>query len=153
MIPIYEKGIKSTTPNRKIDFQELYQLILNGSHRGQIETIRHLKQAGDGYYKTFKEQLPYITPQVDVKKRNLSDDHFTENFICFTGFLYFDLDNVKNVLQEKQRIIDQYGNNVALVCLSPSGAGLTILVRVSNEITKGTFPFIMEQSKNYLIET
>lgn len=152
MIPIYEKGIKSTTPNRKIDFQELYQLILNGSHRGQIETIRHLKQAGDGYYKTFKEQLPYITPQVDVKKRNLSDDHFTENFICFTGFLYFDLDNVKNVLQEKQRIIDQYGNHVALVCLSPSGAGLTILVRVSNEITKGTFPFIWNKVRTTLLK-
>ena len=152
LFPIYVKGIRSTIPNSKIDLQELCQLILNGSHRGQIETIRHLKLKGDNYYKTLKELLPNITPQVDVKERNLSDDHFTENFICFTGFLYFDLDNVKNVLQEKQRIIDQYGNQVALVCLSPSGAGLTILVRVSNEITKGTFPFIWNKVRTTLLK-
>jgi ribosomal protein S7 len=152
MIPIYEKGIKSTTPNRKIDLQELYQLILNGTHRGQVETIRHLKQKGDDHYKTLKQSLPNITPQVDVKERNLSDDHFTENFICFTGFLYFDLDNVKNVLEEKQRIIKQYGNQVALVCLSSSGAGLSILVRVSNEITKGTFPFIWNKVRTTLLK-
>jgi len=153
MIPIYEKGIKSTTPNRKIDLTELYQLILiGGSHRGLIETIRHLKQNGNDYYKTLKESLPNITPHVDVKERKLEDDHFTENFICFTGLLYFDLDNVKNVLQEKQRIIEQYGSEVALVCLSPSGAGITILVRVSNEITKGTFPFIWNKVRTTLLK-
>ena len=152
MIPIYEKGIKSTTPNRKIDFQELYQLILNGSHKSQIETIRHLKQVGDNYYKTYKEKLPYITPHVDVKERNLSDEHFTKNFICFTGFLYFDLDNVENILEEKKRIIYQYGNQVALVCLSPSGAGLTILVRVSNQITRGTFPFMWNKVRTTLLK-
>ncbi len=152
LFPIYVKGIRYTKPNRKIDLQQLYQLILNGAHRGQIETIRHLKQKGDNYYKTLKESLFYITPHVVVKERKLSDEHFTENFICFTGFLYFDLDNVKNVLQEKQRIIDQYGNQVALVCLSPSGAGLTILVRVSNEITKGTFQFIWNKVRTTVLK-
>jgi hypothetical protein len=152
MIPVFEKGIKSTTPNRKIDFQELYQLILNGSHRGQIETIRHLKQKGDSHYKTLKESLPYITPHVDVEERNLSDEHFTKNFICFTGFLYFDLDNVENILEEKQRIIDQYGNQVALVCISPSGAGLSIFVRVRNQMTRGTFPFIWNKVRTTLLK-
>ena len=152
MIPIYLKGIKSTIPNRKIDLQELYQLILNGSHKGQVETIRHLKQKGDNYYQTLKCSLPNITPHVDLKKRKLKDDYFAENFISFTGFLYFDLDNVKDVLAVKQRIIDQHGKKIALVCLSSSGTGLSILVRVSNEITKCTFPYIWNKVRTTILK-
>lgn len=152
MIPFYESGIRNTTPNRKIDFNELYQLISSGStHRVLIESIRTLKSHGDiKYYKRYKESLPYITPHVDVHERNLRDDHFTENFICFTGFLYYDIDNVENIIEEKQRIINSYGNQVALVCISPSGAGLTILVRINNELTKDNFLVVWNKVRTTL---
>ncbi len=151
MIPIYD-GIRNTAPKGRIDLKHLYELIQNGTHKGQVETIRHLKRKGDELYKAFKETLPCITPQVDVKVRKLDEEHFTENFICFTGLFYFDIDNVVDVLSEKQRIINQYGSQVALVCISPSGSGITILVRVSNEITKGNFLFIWNTIRHTILK-
>jgi len=139
LFPIYVKGIKNTQLDRYITFEELHQLIQNGSHKGHVETIRLLKSNDDDYYKSLKETLPYITPHVKVKQRNLSDEVFDKNFICTTGFMYFDIDNVHDILNEKQRIINKYCNQVSLVCISPSGAGLTLLFRVSNDITRYNF--------------
>ena len=108
LFPIYVKGIKNTQLDRYITFEELHQLIQNGSHKGHVETIRLLKSNDDDYYKSLKETLPYITPHVKVKLRNLSDEVFDKNFICTTGFMYFDIDNVPDILNEKQRIINKY---------------------------------------------
>ena len=152
LFPIYVKGIKNTQLDRYITFEELHQLIQNGSHKGHVETIRLLKSNDDDYYKSLKETLPYITPHVKVKQRNLSDEVFDKNFICTTGFMYFDIDNVPDILNEKQRIINKYCNQVSLVCISPSGAGLTLLFRVSNDITRYNFQQVWNTIRTTILE-
>ena len=152
LFPIYVKGIKNTQLDRYITFEELHQLIQNGSHKGHVETIRLLKSNRDDYYKSLKETLPYITPHVKVKQRNLSDEEFDKNFICTTGFMYFDIDNVADILNEKQRIINKYRNQVSMVCISPSGAGLTLLFRVTNDITRYSFQQVWNTIKATILK-
>ena len=40
---------------------------------------------------------------------------------------------------QKQRIINQYKDFVSLVCISPSGAGISIFIQIENELTRENF--------------
>ena len=135
----YYDGIKSKTPSRYLTLQEVYKFIKTSTNVGLIETIRHLKSNNDSNYREFKLRLPIITPHVEAAARRLAGDDFDKNLKSFTQLMYFDIDNVQNVHEEKQRIINQYKDFITLVCISPSGAGISIFIQVENELTKDNF--------------
>jgi hypothetical protein len=83
--------------------------------------------------------LPIITPHVEATARRLAGDEFDKNLKSFTQLMYFDIDNVQNVYDEKQRIIYQYKDFVSMVCISPSGAGISIFIQIENELTRENF--------------
>ena len=82
-----------------------------------------------------KLKLPIITPHVEATARKLAGNEFDKNLKSFTQLMYFDIDNVQNVHMEKQRVINQYEDFVALVCISPSGAGISIFIQNWQSIT------------------
>lgn len=135
----YYDGIKSKTSSRYLSLHEVHELIKTSPNVGQIETIRLLKSQNDSSYRQLKLKLPLITPHVEAAARKLTGDEFEKNFKSFTQVMYFDIDNVQNVHEEKQRIINQYKDFVSLVCISPSGAGITIFIQVENVLTKDNF--------------
>lgn len=132
-------GIKSKIPSRYLNLQEVYKFIKTSPNVGLIETIRHLKSNNDNYYRELKLRLPIITPHVEAAARKLAGDEFDKNLKSFTQLMYFDIDNVQNVQEEKQRIINQYKEFVTMVCISPSGAGISIFIQIENELTKENF--------------
>lgn len=135
----YYKGLKKTKSIKTLTLYEVYNLIRTSPNVNLIEAIRILKSNNDDYYKDLKQNLPLITPHVELVKRNLDGDAFERNFISFTNLMYFDIDDVQNVHDEKQRIINQYNDFVSLVCISPSGAGISILIQIENVLTKDSF--------------
>lgn len=135
----YYQGIKSKKPSRYLTLQEVCEIIKTSPNVGLIKTIRLLKSKNDSRYKEEKLKLPIITPHVESLARKLSEDEFEQNFRSFTQIMYFDIDDVENVHEEKQRIIEQYKDFVSLVCISPSGAGISIFIRIENELTKENF--------------
>ena len=135
----YYDGIKSKNPSRYLNLQEVYEFIKTSPNVGLIETIRHLKSNNDGYYRELKLRLPIITPHVEATARKLAGDEFDKNLKSFTQLMYFDIDNVQNVQEVKQRIINQYKYFVTMVCISPSGAGISIFIQIENELTKENF--------------
>lgn len=135
-------GIKSKIPSRYLNLQEVYKFIKTSPNVGLIETIRHLKSNNDNYYRELKLRLPIITPHVEATARKLAGDEFDKNLKSFTQLMYFDIDNVQNVHEQKQRIINQYKDFVTMVCISPSGAGISIFIQIENELTKENFNHI-----------
>ena len=135
-------GIKTHIPSGYLNFQQVYEYIKTSPNAGLIETIRHLKSKDDSYYRQLKLKLPIITPHVEATARKLAGNEFEKNLKSFTQLMYFDIDNVQNVHMEKQRIIDQYKDFVSLVCISPSGAGISIFIQIENELTKENFNLI-----------
>ena len=135
----YYEGIKSKTPSRYLNLQEVYEFIKTSPNVGLIKTIRHLKVNNDNHYRELKLKLPIITPHVEATARKLAGDEFDKNLKSFTQLMYFDIDNVQNVYDEKQRIINQYKDFVSMVCISPSGAGISIFIQIENELTRENF--------------
>jgi len=135
-------GIKSKNSSRYLNLQQVYEFIKTSPNAGLIETIRHLKSKNDSYYRELKLKLPVITPHVEATARKLAGDEFDKHLKSFTQLMYFDIDNVSNVHEEKQRIINKYKDFVSLVCISPSGAGISIFIQIENELTKDNFNII-----------
>jgi hypothetical protein len=135
-------GIKTKNSSRYLNLQQVYEFIKTSPNAGLIETIRHLKSKNDSYYRELKLKLPVITPHVEATARKLAGDEFDKHLKSFTQLMYFDIDNVSNVHDEKHRIINKYKDFVALVCVSPSGAGISIFIQIENELTKDNFNII-----------
>lgn len=138
-ISYFENGIKQTVPNKFISFEDLYELIKNCPHKDFINKLRNLKQSNSPDYKKEKKKLPNITPHLKTDKRKSVDGEFEKNFHSFTQLMYFDIDDVKNIIEVKQRIINEYKDILTLVCISPSGNGISILIRVEFDLTTGNF--------------
>jgi hypothetical protein len=132
-------GIRKNIPNGYLNYQQVYEFIKTSPNVGLIETIRHLKLNNDNHYRELKLKLPIITPHVEATARKLAGDEFDKNLKSFTQLMYFDIDNVQNVYDEKQRIINQYKDFVSMVCISPSGAGISIFIQIENELTRENF--------------
>jgi len=139
----YEKGgIEQTKPNRCITLEELFLMVRNNPNVGFYEQLRNLRITDQEQYDKLKKTLPFITPHIEATGRKLSGDYFEKNFRSFSNLMYFDIDNVEDVFNEKQRIINQYGDFVSFVCISPSGRGISIIVQIENEITRENFNMI-----------
>ncbi len=114
-------------------------MVRNNPSVGFYEHLRNLRITDKTQYDKLKKNLPNSTPHVEVIERSLKDELFYENFRSFSNLMYFDMDNVEDVLNEKQRIINQYGDFVCFVCISPSGRGISIIIQIENEITRENF--------------
>jgi len=74
-----------------------------------------------------------------LKKRSLTGDlEYYDNFLNFSGYIYFDFD-VPNAIQFKQEFIQKYKHIVSLVCILSGGGGISVLVKVNMELTKENF--------------
>lgn len=138
MFSLFENGIKDTKHSKHIGLAELKQIIRNNPNKNKIEHIRTLRKNGDDYYRTLKSGLPYITPNCMVNIRNLDTEHFDQNFIQFSQYLYYDIDKL-NQEEYKSYFINRYGHLVSMVCLSSSGGGISVILKVKNKITKDNF--------------
>lgn len=116
-----------------------------------FNNIRRLRANDNNEYKKLKKNLPYITPSVILKKRKLETPfEVQENLIQFTGFFYFDIDKFPEdytVYSYKDYIISRYGHIASFVCLSSSLGGVSILIKVSNEVTVNNFKNIWDEIK------
>jgi hypothetical protein len=146
MFSLFKDGITDTSYSRHIDLPALVKMIRENPLREKIETIRSLRRNNDDYYKKLKSELPNITPVCMVKERNLKND-FDKNFIQFSQFLYFDFDK-SNASEFKEYFINRYGKIVSVVCLSSSGGGISVLVKVKNTITRDNFSEVLKNVKD-----
>jgi len=136
MFSLFIGGITNCIPVKQIDLHELIKSIKSSRNKLLIETIRLLASQGDISYKKLKLKLDYITPNAVLKIRSLSnEDEFQDNFICSSSYIYFDIDNISNPIQYKNYLIKLYGSIASLICISPSGKGVSLLFRITNEIT------------------
>ncbi len=133
----FENGIRDVNPKKNIDFPQLIKIIKNNPKRSLIEQIRMLRFDGDDYYKTLKDTLPNITPNCIVTKRGLKGNKIDINLKVFSQYIYFDIDEPR--VDYKNYIIKKYGHLISMVCISPSCGGVSILFKISNEITKNNF--------------
>lgn len=142
----YFQKITKTIPTKEIDLQELVEIIKNNPERSFIEYLRKLKKVNRRLYKEKRKRLPNITPNCIVRERNLEENEdFLKNFILSSGYIYYDLDNIPDVEHHKKELIEKYGNLISLISISTGGDGLSILVKVSNNIsTKEDFDCIWD---------
>ena len=133
MISYFKNGIKDTVPKKQIEFIELIELIKNNPNATAIEHIRLLRKQGKIEYKKLKDKLPYITPNCSLKKRKLTTEiDFQENFICPSGYIFFDIDGIKDVEEYKKYFIEKYGHLVSLVASSTSLGGISTFFKLKN---------------------
>jgi len=149
MISYFENGVEQTTPNKEIDIYELVEIIKHNPKIKLINEIRKFKSEGNDTYKSLKKCLPNVTPNCIVSKRNVSTNINSLN--GFSQFIYFDLDNCENVIEYKNHIIKKYGQYLTIVCISSSGAGLSLIFRIENEITVGNFNSIWLWIRNEIL--
>jgi len=139
----FQYGITDTKPKKILDLPGLARMIKNHPQAEFINKIRSLRANSDKSYKILKTKLPNITPNCIIKERNLkTDDQFNNNFIQFSGYIYFDLDGLSDINEYKHYFIEKYSQIVSLVSVSSSLGGLSVLVKVTNSITKDNFVLI-----------
>lgn len=149
MISYFENGVKQIEPNKEIDIYELVEIIKQNPKIELINEIRKLKCDDNDSYKSIKKSLPNITPNCLVSKRNVSTDIKSLN--GFSQFMYFDLDNCDNVNEYKNQIIEKFGQYLTMVCISTSGAGLSLIFRIENEMTVNNFISIWLWIRNEIL--
>ncbi len=142
----FQNGIKDTKPLKTINIDQLVELIKNNPKKDIIKDILQLRSSGDKYYKVLKEKLPNITPNCSVHAKKLSGDSFNENFISFSNYIYFDIDT--DIENYKDYIINTYGHLITLVCKSSSGGGISILIKVSNQLSQESFKIAWSYIRN-----
>ena len=150
MFSYFEDGITNTKTSKFISITDLVGIIRNNPHAGQIDAIRNLRKYGDAYYKTLKSQLPNITPVCMVRERNLSDGNLEQNLIQFSQYLYYDLDH-GSPEEYKDYFIKKYGHLTALICISSSAGGISVLFKVKNHITTDNFSLIWQKVRETIL--
>lgn len=152
MFSYFEDGIKDTKCSKFIGLSELIQLIRHNPNDQKIETIRNLRRNDDEFYKVLKSNLPYITPNCMVKIRKLDEDNFSNNFMQFSQYLYYDIDNW-NAENYKSYFVNKYGHLASMICISSSGGGLSVLFKVKNIITRENFDEIWQSVRDTILFT
>ena len=137
MFSFYENGITQLNPCKNVHLCQLIKLTKENHKVEQIMEIRRLREADNQDYKIAKRDLSYVTPACSLRRRDLSAHYFYENFISFSGYIYLDFDktNIYDVDGYKEYFINKYGDIIAFCAVSSSYGGLSVLVRVSADIT------------------
>ncbi len=154
MFSYFKDGIKDLIPERNIDLPQLVRLIKDNPQKKEIEDIRYLRSIGDDSYKTLKKKLSYITPNCIVHRRSLKLENgdLDKNLISFSQYLYFDIDINSDVDRYKQDFIKNFSHIVSLVCKSSSGGGISVLIKVSNQITKQNFKSLWKEIRSSIFK-
>jgi hypothetical protein len=139
----FEGGLKNTIPTSIIGLPDYVRMVKDDRYFEEFNIIRSLRASSNEEYKILKRELPYITPSVLLNKRNLkTSSEVQENLIQITGYFYFDIDTFPeqySVYTYKDYIIKRYGHLVSFVCLSSSLGGVSILIKINNEVTIDNF--------------
>jgi len=160
MFSKFNGGVKKTKKDEVIDFSTLVSCVKNNPEKDKILEIRELRKnnvldnQGKELFKIEKKQLPIITTNAVVYNRGLKDAcDFEQNFICPSGFIYFDLDlnDVKDTPKFKADFIKKYSDKVSLVSYSSSMGGLSIFVKYTGVSFSNEDQF--EIIRNYIIDT
>lgn len=138
MFSYFEGGIKNIKCSKYIGLPELRDLIRKSPYAEKITLIRKLRSDGQEYL-PIKSQLPYITPQCVLKRRNLDKDNIEENFTQFSQYLYFDIDVKSDPREFKRYFIERYGHLASLVSLSCSLGGVSVFFKVRCPLTFDNF--------------
>ena len=160
MFSKFNGGVEKTKKDEVIDLSTLVRTIKNNPEKDKILEIRELRKNnvldkhGDELFKIEKKLLPIITTNAVVYKRRLKDAcDFEQNFICPSGFIYFDLDlnDIKDTPKFKAVFIRKYGDKVSIVSYSSSMGGLSIFVKYTGVSFSNEDQF--EIIRNYIIDT
>jgi hypothetical protein len=138
MFSYFKGGIKSLVPDKSIDLPTLVTHIRFNPLVDNIQEIRTLRIEGEEkLYVKKKKECHYITPNCIVRHRRLKGKYFNYNFIQSSSYIYLDIDlsDISKVEEYKKYFIERYGHLVSLVCVSISGGGISILVKISEPIT------------------
>lgn len=115
---LYHNGIKNVIPNKEIEMKDFLELLKKDSTL--LESIRKEKEKNKK--NKLKEGLSYVTFAGTFKKRS------NKELIKSSGFACFDIDDINNLKEIKQKIIkDKYTH---LLFVSPSGNGLKCIVKI-----------------------
>lgn len=133
MFSFYECVITNNTPTKVIEINELIDIIKYNPYQKDYNRIRSLSK-GDKEYDELKRELPRCHPNCVVTYNSLKGDNFDRNFISGSGYIYLDIDSVNNIVSFKSDFINRYGSIVTMVCQSSGGNGLSIFIRINENI-------------------
>jgi hypothetical protein len=146
MISYFQDGLKQSVPSKSLSFDELVELIKFNLKKDIISEVRELKKNKDQTYRHLKSIMPIVTPNCTLLKRRLAGKQFEKNFGDFSGYLYYDFDNTNEGF--KDYFINRYRDHVALVAKSIGGDGISVLVKVDEQLTKQNFKGVWSYIKN-----
>ena len=150
MFSYFKNGIRNTSEFDNISIEKLLRLIKENNPI--IDSIRNLDIHTKSYAvnkKKLKRKLHYITPNCTVFYRD------KKGIDKFSGYFYFDIDNngkfktKGDVSSYKNFLIDKYKGVIKLLCVSSSGYGLSMFVKVENEISMKNFA----EARKYIVDT
>lgn len=127
-----------------VNIDNIIEVIGTGHNRELINDIRQLKENNDSGYEVLKRQLPVVTYFGTFSYR--SKKHLSS----ISGFLYLDIDKLngkQEALLKKKEIIEQYGDKIYMLCISSSGAGLTMLVKIDRSYSIQEFSSVYTYAK------
>lgn len=133
MFSFYDERINNLTPTKTIEFSELIDIVRKNPYQRDYKTLRSLSK-GDKRYRQLKRKLPRINPNCVLNFNKIEGELFNYNYICGSGYIYLDIDGLVDAKAYKKEFIQQYGDLVAMVSLSSGGKGLSILVRINENI-------------------
>ncbi|MBR9859979.1 winged helix-turn-helix transcriptional regulator [bacterium] len=155
MFSFYDERINNLTPVKTIEFSDLIDIVRNNPYQRDYSTLR-LFSKGDYEYDQLKKTLPRINPNCILKYYKVQGHYFKQNYVSGSGYIYLDIDGLEDARAYKKEFIQEYGDQVAMVSLSSGGKGLSILVRINENIEsqehyKDVLNFIKENCFNGVI--
>lgn len=136
----FKKPILNTTPLKKIDLVELYNIIKEPLYKDRTEFLRSksVKKEADEYK---RKQFDYVTFSGTFSKR--SEMGLTEH----SGLICMDFDKLPNLVTLKEDLLSDV--HTVMLFVSPSGDGLKWLIRIDpNKNHKEQFDAIENYAKN-----
>lgn len=115
---LFDKGIRNTFPTKGINLIDFVELLKQDNKLVELIRFEKDKKKRD----KLKSNLSYVTFGGEFQKRS------NKNLIKSSGLACFDLDELPNLEELRQRIIkDEFTN---LLFVSPSGNGLKLIVKI-----------------------
>jgi hypothetical protein len=133
MFSFYDSVINNKIPTKVIEINELIDIIKHNPYQKDYKRIRSLTK-GDSEYDELKRKLPRCHPNCVVAYNSLKGDNFERNFISGSGYIYLDIDSVNDIVSFKSDFINRHGSIVTMVCQSSGGNGLSIFIRINENI-------------------
>jgi hypothetical protein len=118
--------------------KEIVGIVKAGKQKDIIDTVRILRSNNDPAYKQAKMNLMVITPFGSFAER------VKEELIAFSGFIFLDIDSkdnpeIEDYEQTKREIFNEHRDKIFMICLSSSGKGLSIFIKIDRPFTDQEF--------------